>query len=70
MRATQDHDVAGATAHFLNCFLGHDVVPETEKASDSSASKAPVKAAITEKARKKGKGGRKSVENSSTVPVS
>ena len=73
MRATQDHDVAGAIAHFLNCYLGHDVhiaAPDAEKNSDSPASKVPVKGSVTEKARKKGKGGKKSAESSSSMPVS
>ena len=73
MRATQDHDVAGAIAHFLNCYLGYDVptsTPDSDKTSDPPAPKTPVKSAVMEKARKKGKGGKKSLESSSSISVS
>jgi hypothetical protein len=71
LRVTQDHDVAGAIAHFLNCYLGYDVpVAGTEKVPDPSAPKISGKPTATEKTRKKSKGGRKAVENSATVSVS
>lgn len=68
LRATQDHDVGGAIAHFFNCYTGHDTqvgssITSSEKIPDSSIAQASVKAGTPEKGKKKGKGGKKSVDS-------
>lgn len=70
LRATQDHDVGGAIAHFLNCYTGHDtqvgLSVTSEKITDTSIAQASGKAGTPEKGKKKGKGGKKSVDSSSS----
>lgn len=75
LRATQDHDVGGAIAHFFNCYTGHDTqvgssITSSEKIPDSSIAQASVKAGTPEKGKKKGKGGKKSVDSGLVNAVS
>ncbi|KAI5068426.1 hypothetical protein GOP47_0016771 [Adiantum capillus-veneris] len=75
LRATQDHDVGGAIAHFFNCYIGHDIPvgalsSSSEKSSDTPPTQSSGKGGSSEKGKKKGKGGKKSVDSSGSANVS
>ncbi|KAH7444315.1 hypothetical protein KP509_02G073000 [Ceratopteris richardii] len=68
LRATQDHDVGGAIAHFLNCYTGHDIpqsasIGNIEKSPEVSTTQPHGKSGSSEKGKKKGKSGRKSADS-------
>eukprot|EP00250_Pteridium_aquilinum_P016315 c23046_g1_i1 orf=399-4781(+) len=72
LRATQDHDVGGAIAHFFNCYTGHDPPAGTSPTNSEKISDAPIAQASgkpgtpdkPDKGKKKGKGGKKFVDSS------
>ncbi|MCO5608325.1 hypothetical protein L7F22_062531 [Adiantum nelumboides] len=74
LRATQDHDVGGAIAHFFNCYIGHDISSgalstSSEKSPENPPNQSSGKGGSFEKGKKKGKGGKKSVDSSASANV-